>query len=64
MARHTLYAYVDGSNLHDVAAELESHLERFVAAKRGASEPLPSSTNAGLMIPRYNPATCRIGSLG
>jgi hypothetical protein len=30
LARHTLYAYVDGSNLHAIAAELESRLERFV----------------------------------
>jgi hypothetical protein len=30
MARHTLYAYVDGSDLHDIAVELEARLERFV----------------------------------
>jgi hypothetical protein len=30
MARHTLYAYVDGSDLHAIAMELESRLERFV----------------------------------
>jgi hypothetical protein len=30
MARHTLYAYVDGANLHAIAGELESRFERFV----------------------------------
>src|SRR5262245_37057016 len=32
MARHTLYAYVDGSDLEDVAMTIESRLERFVDA--------------------------------
>src|SRR5262245_37903836 len=31
MARRTLYAYVDGSDLHAIAGELEPALERFVA---------------------------------
>ena len=30
MSRHTLYAYVDGSDLHDLAAELESKFACFV----------------------------------
>jgi hypothetical protein len=31
MPRHTLYAYVDGSDLHGNAAKLESEFARFVA---------------------------------
>jgi hypothetical protein len=30
MAKHTLYAYVDGSDLHDIVGDVEAHLERFV----------------------------------
>jgi hypothetical protein len=32
--RHTLYAYVDGSDLHDIAMQLESRLDKFVADTR------------------------------
>lgn len=32
MARHTLYAYVDGSDLDDVADEIETTLEALVAS--------------------------------
>jgi hypothetical protein len=31
MARQTLYAYVDGSDLHEVAAEIEALLDEYVA---------------------------------
>ena len=31
MPRHTLFAYVDGSDLHGIATELESQLAQFVA---------------------------------
>lgn len=30
MARHTLHAYAGGNDLHDVAAEIESRVERFI----------------------------------
>ncbi len=30
MPKHTLYAYVDGSDLHDIVGEVEARLERFV----------------------------------
>lgn len=30
MARYTLYAYADGSDLHDVAGDIELLVERFV----------------------------------
>jgi len=32
MARQTLYAYVDGSDLHDVAEEIEAALDALVAS--------------------------------
>src|SRR5688572_473669 len=30
MARHTLYAYAEGNDLHDVAADIEARVERFI----------------------------------
>ena len=33
MARHTLYAYADGSDLHDVADEIEALLTALVASE-------------------------------
>ena len=30
MARHTLYAYAEGNNLHDVAAEIERRVEQYI----------------------------------
>jgi hypothetical protein len=32
MARHTLFAYVDGSDLDSIAADLEARFDRFVEA--------------------------------
>jgi hypothetical protein len=37
MARHTLYAYVEGSDLNEVADEIEMTLEALVAATTWAS---------------------------
>jgi hypothetical protein len=30
MSRHTLYAYAQGNDLHDVAADIEARVERFI----------------------------------
>jgi hypothetical protein len=37
MPRHTLYAYVDGADLEDVAAMLEARLTEFVASHSWAT---------------------------
>ena len=34
MPRHTLYAYVEGNDLHGIASALEARLERFVRDTR------------------------------
>ena len=34
MARHTLYAYAEGNDLHDVAADIEARVERFIRDTR------------------------------
>jgi hypothetical protein len=34
MARHTLYAYAEGNDLHDVAADIEARVERFIRESR------------------------------
>jgi hypothetical protein len=34
MARHTLYAYVKGNDLHDVAADIEARVARFIRDNR------------------------------
>jgi len=39
MSRQTLYAYVDGSDLSDIADELQLTLERFVETRRWRSVP-------------------------
>lgn len=39
MSQQTLYAYVDGSDLSDIADELQSILERFVETRRWRSVP-------------------------
>jgi len=36
MPRHTLYAYVDGADLHKVASSLESRFTQFVRNRRWA----------------------------
>jgi hypothetical protein len=34
MARHTLYAYAEGRDLHDVAAEIEARVDGFIRDNR------------------------------
>ena len=34
MARHTLYAYVEGNDLEEVASEIEARIDRFIRENR------------------------------
>lgn len=52
MPRHTLYAYVDGADLEDVAALLESRFTEFVASRRWVA------AGASVVNQRHGDETC------
>ena len=51
MRRHTLYAYVDGADLEDVAAVLEARFSEFVASR-------PWVAGASVVNQRHGEETC------
>lgn len=54
MQRHTLYAYVDGSDLEDVAAPIEERLVEFAAAP-GWVNSRPTVVNQKTDVPGSHP---------
>jgi hypothetical protein len=52
MPGHTLYAYVDGADLQDVAAMLEARFTEFISSRRWVAG------GASIVNQRHGPDTC------